>query len=507
MFFGGDPFGEDGPFGGGGRRGGGRGGGGSSEPVDTDAYYNILGVSKDASSAAIKKAYHKLAIKKHPDKGGDPEEFKEITEAFDVLKDDEKRQLYNQGGKEAVERGGMPSSDPFSAMFGGGRRRAAAGERKGKSVSHTLKVSMEQCYRGDVRKLRLGRVVIDKSKGVNKCSECENGTVIKMIRRGPMIQQMQSPCQVPGCNRGWMCSRSNTKETLEVHIPRGAANGHKITFYEKGDEIPDGVAGDVHIILEVQESTKVPEEFIRKGCDLYVKRKISLVEALCGFTMELTHLDGRKLLVKSAPGDVCKPVAYDPFADEEDQQDWTQHNNMDCQLQPFAQAELDDVEKLKQVIARGQLRGKNIAAFAVQRGQTTFYQGSPSEIMEASSSSRGSTLYVIADAAAGASQRMMKCIKEQGMPVPSNPMLVGNLFIMLDIEFPQTISSASQSALRSVLPPPMHNVMETSSHEVHSLTEKDPVASFKETDIPDESQADEDEEGGMQGQSVQCAQQ
>ena len=80
--------------------------------------------------------------------------------------------------------------------------------------------------------------------------------------------------------------------------PLAGTAGHKLTFYEMGDEIPDGAAGDVFIVLDVQEHAL----FKRKGCDLYLKRDISLVEALCGFSLEIEHLDGRKLLVNSAPG-------------------------------------------------------------------------------------------------------------------------------------------------------------------------------------------------------------
>eukprot|EP01046_Picozoa_sp_COSAG06_P011366 COSAG06_NODE_646_length_13462_cov_10.233239_7_plen_427_part_01 len=242
---------------------GGRGGGGRSRgPVDNTSYYKELGVEKGASGAEIKKAYRKLAVKHHPDKGGDPEKFKNITEAFETLSDDEKRELYDQGGKEAVEGGGGGGGgggDIFSQMFGGGggggRGGRGGGERKGKSVSHTLKVSLEEVYNGGVRKLRLGRVVIDKEKGVSKCPnpDCQGGMCIKMIRMGPMIQQVQQPCSQPGCQKGFVCVRRNVKEVLEVHIPRGANDGHKLTFYEMGDEIPDGSAGDVHIVLDVQD--------------------------------------------------------------------------------------------------------------------------------------------------------------------------------------------------------------------------------------------------------------
>ena len=81
-------------------------GGRSREPADTQEYYDILGVAKDATPAQIKKAYRKLAIKNHPDKGGDPEKFKKISVAYDTLSDPEKKELYDKYGKEGVEQGG-----------------------------------------------------------------------------------------------------------------------------------------------------------------------------------------------------------------------------------------------------------------------------------------------------------------------------------------------------------------------------------------------------------------
>jgi len=299
-----------------------------------------------------------------------------------------------------------------------------------------------------------------------------------------------------------VCVKKNVKETIEVHIPRGARDGQKITFYEMGDEIPDGNAGDVHIVLDIQDH----KDYLRKGCDLYLKRKISLVEALCGFEMAIQHLDGRKLLVKSAPGDVTIPTSFDPFADEDENADWTTIDNTACRLDPMAQAELDDVEKLKAVIAKGQLKGKGIGAFCIQRGQTTFFAASTDEIMDATEVRRGATLYVLADAAEGASKRMMKAIPEQGMPAPSNPMLIGNLFLMLDIEYPTSIDASQAAQLKQLLPPALNVPTFTAAEaEVHTCTNLDPVKSFKDTDIPDETDQDSDDELG--GQRVQCAQQ
>merc|ERR1712118_260484 len=135
------------------------------------------------------------------------------------------------------------------------------------------------------------------------------GVVVRTIRMGPMIQQMQQPCSA--CEgQGYTYKMKRTTEVLEVNVNKGAADGHKITFHNKADEIPDGDAGDVVFVLKEQAH----ELYKRHGADLYVKKKIALVEALCGFTMELPKLDGRTLLIKTKPGDVCNVATFNPFA-------------------------------------------------------------------------------------------------------------------------------------------------------------------------------------------------
>merc|ERR1719316_2616015 len=112
---------------------GGKGGGRSNKNVDTTKFYKLLEVEKNASEAEIKKAYRKLAVKHHPDKGGDPEKFKEITRAYEVLSDSEKRAKYDKFGEEGLEDGGP--GDPtyiFDAFFGGGGRRGSGGGRQRK---------------------------------------------------------------------------------------------------------------------------------------------------------------------------------------------------------------------------------------------------------------------------------------------------------------------------------------------------------------------------------------
>merc|ERR1712054_289670 len=371
MFFGGG-FGGD-PFEG---MGGGRGG----PPADTTGLYKILGVEKDASESEIKKAYRKLAMKHHPDRGGDPDTFKEMTEAHTILSDSEKRSLYDRGGLEAVENGGgMSQADMMSQIFGGGGGRRQ-GRKKGQNVVRPLPVSLEDLYNGVTKKLRITRQTIDKEAGVKKCAECNGkGVVIKTVRMGPMIQQMQSSCG--SCNgQGFTYTHVRTQEVLEVNVQKGAPDGHKITFANKADEIPDGDAGDVVFVLK----EKPHDVFRRHGADLYIKKDISLVEALCGFQMELTKLDGRTLVIKTKPGDVTNICTFDPFAkDGEDEIDWEILEDTDCTLDDMAQAQTDDVDVLKQAVSKGQLQGKGIGCFVMKDGQTTFKRGSREECIGA----------------------------------------------------------------------------------------------------------------------------
>jgi len=128
--FGGFPFEEFGGMPGGGR-------GGPKKEVDNKKYYDLLGVEKDATFDQIKKAYRKLALRNHPDKGGDPEIFKDITNAYETLSDKDKRELYDQYGEEGVKQGGGGMGghgDIFSQMFGGMGGGRPQGPKKGKSV-------------------------------------------------------------------------------------------------------------------------------------------------------------------------------------------------------------------------------------------------------------------------------------------------------------------------------------------------------------------------------------
>lgn len=324
MFGGGMPFGmdpDDMPSGmGGGRE--------PSGPVDNEGYYKILGISKDATQAEIRKAYRKKAVKLHPDKGGDPELFKELNTAHEVLKDEEKRKKYDKYGKEGLEEGGGgrggDASDLFSAMFGGGGGGRARGPRKGENHVHPLKVSLEDLYKSRTVKLAITRNVLcsgcdgrgGKEGAEVTCTECRGrGMKVTLRQVGPgMISQSQSIC--PSCRGKKTTMREEDKcnecggnkvrrdrKVLEVYIERGMKAGDKITFAGEADQTPGAEPGDVVFVVE----EKPHDVFQRKGPDLTIKKEVSLRECLTGCQFVLEHLDGRHLVIKTPPGHIIKP--------------------------------------------------------------------------------------------------------------------------------------------------------------------------------------------------------
>uniref|UniRef100_A0A0C9RLF2 TSA: Wollemia nobilis Ref_Wollemi_Transcript_12447_1743 transcribed RNA sequence n=1 Tax=Wollemia nobilis TaxID=56998 RepID=A0A0C9RLF2_9CONI len=311
---------------------------------DNTRFYEVLGVPKSATQEEIKKAYRKAAIKNHPDKGGDPEKFKELAQAYEVLSDPEKKEIYDQYGEDALKEGmgGGGGHNPFdifesffggSSPFGGGSSRGGRRQRRGEDLVHPLKVSLGDLYNGISKKLSLSRnVLCSKCKGKGsksgesmKCSGCQgSGMKVSIRQLGPsMIQQMQhvcSDCKGTGetINEKDKCPQCKgekvvqEKKVLEVFVEKGMQNGQKITFEGEADEAPDTVTGDIVFVLQQKDHPR----FKRKGDDIFFEHTLTLTEALCGFQFILTHLDGRQLLVKSMPGEVVKPGQFKAINDE-----------------------------------------------------------------------------------------------------------------------------------------------------------------------------------------------
>lgn len=313
---------------------------------DNTKFYELLNVSKTADEAELKKAYRKLAIKHHPDKGGDPEKFKEITQAYEVLSDPEKRQVYDEYGEEALKEGmgggggGGSPFDIFEAMFGGnpfgpggpggGRGRR---QRKGEDVVHALKVSLEELYNGTTKKLSLAKNVIcpkcdgkgSKSGASGHCGTCQGSgvrIVVRQIAPG-MVQQMQTVCNeckgsgqvISDRDRCPQCHGQKVvqeKKVLEVAIDKGMVNNQKIVFQGEADEAPETVPGDIVFVVQEKEHAT----FKRKGSDLFLEKNINLTEALCGVKFTIKHLDKRELLVSTNEGEIIKPGSFKAIYDE-----------------------------------------------------------------------------------------------------------------------------------------------------------------------------------------------
>ena len=297
-------------------------------------YYEILEVNKTASADEIKKAFRKAAVKHHPDKeGGDETKFKEINEAYEVLKDQQKRQRYDQfghagvGGSSGGGAGGNPFEgfggfggqngsfdfgdgglgDIFGQFFGGGGGQQR-GPRRGRDVEVSLTLTFDQAVFGAEEKIEL---TMD-----DECSHCKGSTVEPghSLKTCPTCQgagqqtrvmntifgQMQQAVTCETCKgRGKVpekvCSVCNGKGTerrkqeMTVKIPAGVDDGATIRLKERGEAIGDGARGDLYIHLRV----KAHRKFTREGDIILSEEHISMVEAALGTEIDVETVDGK----------------------------------------------------------------------------------------------------------------------------------------------------------------------------------------------------------------------
>lgn len=296
-------------FSGGGGGFGGFGGQEEEKEIDNKKLYDVLSVKQDASQTEIKKAFKKLAIKHHPDRGGDAEKFKECNAAYEVLSDPEKRSKYDKYGFEGLKNGGMSNGgfgDIFETFFGGrggGRRQRETPQMK--PTVKQIKISLHDAFHGKMDHLDVERkrVCSDCSgKGgseVQICKKCKGkGIVVKLVQMGPgMYSQSQAYC--PDCSgegktikKEHLCKGCNgdktfqKTESVEIPIEVGIPNKAKLMIPGKGNEHPEYRAGDLYVIVEIKNN----DVYKRIKDDLHITKKVSLIEALSGFSFNLQHL-------------------------------------------------------------------------------------------------------------------------------------------------------------------------------------------------------------------------
>ena len=294
-------------------------------------YYEVLGVSRTCGEAELKSAFRKLAMQHHPDRNpGDAEcehRFKEINEAYDVLKDGNKRAAYDRFGHAAFEHGGMGGGHGFGADFahsfadifddlfgmGGGRRGRTQGRERGSDLRYNMEISLEEAYAGKTAQIRIPTSVICEScsgtgaKAGSKpksCATCGGAGKVRhaqgfftLERTCPAChgqgQVIENPC--PSCAGAGRITR---ERTLSVNIPAGVEDGTRIRLAGEGEAgLRGGPAGDLYIFLSL-----APHEFFqRDGADLHCRVPISMVTAALGGEFEVPSIDGSQVRVK-VPG-------------------------------------------------------------------------------------------------------------------------------------------------------------------------------------------------------------
>ncbi len=305
---------------------------------ETD-YYERLEVSKDASGEEIKKAYRRLAMKYHPDRNpGDKEaeaKFKEINEAYDVLKDDQKRAAYDRYGHQAFANGGMGGGNPFngfdfnfggggfsdifsdifSDFMGGGRNGSQRSQAQdGADLRYNLEISLEEAFSGVEKEIKIpGTIACEECHGHGTadgkeapvCPTCHGSGKIR-TQHGFMIMETTCPkCHGEGRVVKEACKKCHgegvihNEKTLKIKIPAGIEDNTRMRIAGEGQSgIRGGQNGDLYVFISVKEH----KLFVREGANLYVRVPISMTCAALGGRIEIPGINGDKIEVEVPAG-------------------------------------------------------------------------------------------------------------------------------------------------------------------------------------------------------------
>ncbi len=296
-------------------------------------YYEILGISKDASADEIKKAYRKLAVKHHPDKeGGDESKFKEATEAYEVLKDTTKRQRYDQfghagvGGASGGGAGGNPYEgfqgfngqsmhfdfgdgglgDIFGSFFGGGQQQRRS-EDMGRDLQTDITLTFEEAVFGIEKTLHVTmNDVCSHCKGLRAepghelktCETCRGtgqvvhqmNTIFGAIQQAAICKACDGRGKIPekNCTVCHGKGVERTKQEITIKIPAGIDDGAVIRLREHGEATANGNKGDLYVQINV----KAHKQFTREGDLILSNEHISMVDAALGTEMQIQTVDG-----------------------------------------------------------------------------------------------------------------------------------------------------------------------------------------------------------------------
>ncbi|KEY91702.1 chaperone protein [Candidatus Photodesmus blepharus] len=285
-------------------------------------FYEVLGVSRDASERDIKKAYKRLAMKFHPDRNpGDEyaaDKFKEVKEAYEILLDPQKKAAYDQYGHTVFEQGGIGGSgfssqgdfgdifgDVFGDIFGGGRRSQSRAQQRGADLRYNIELSLEEAVRGVSKEIEVPTLVhcnscggsgAKKGSSPNNCGTCQGHGQVQMRQGFFAVQQTCPTCHGKGRIIKDPCivchgkGRRQKNKTLNVKIPIGVDTGDRIRLSGEGEAGERGApAGDLYVQVHVKEH----HIFERDGNNLYCEVPVSFAMAALGGEVQVPTLDKR----------------------------------------------------------------------------------------------------------------------------------------------------------------------------------------------------------------------